>query len=1162
MDAVTQATLRTIVDYWRRSQIASALESLTDERDERDEDTELQGAGIIRHAFTVADFTQGVAPLTFVNRCFARVDAARQKRLEKALKEQRPFDEPLQEFVDVVLSPFGLELPGERDLTHVLFGYARIDRRGILSVADVTTDLPPVWIGRRCLDPTRRTGNGFPLGSAEKYYRAVARALRTRERWPEDWTALAALADELWRETSGQAKSLPEYLANFFALQDGWIRMEASMPMNLAIAKQYERIDAELEQGRIAPLFANACLKTHRRPIEELKYAAHLGQMGSGFPLTRTQRDSLAAYLATPVSEVLAVNGPPGTGKTTLLQSVVASEMVTAALAGKTQPPLYLACAATNQAVSNIISAFRSATEKVEDPLADRWIPAIGRRLGVYFRAATGKAAFDQAKGSLVCLPSEFRGDVLRNDADYELLSNSVAAIERTGAEMPIQSILRLCEHQRSRDAFLAQAETHLGKSFPSIQAVADALHEQLVTNVAAITKYCDLADDLFFARNELGARHCQTIDEAAAVASNEVDAAEAHADVTRAQLNADRERARLEEQSTREAEDREIRRIEAQIADEVRKEADAREKRSRGLAEQERTLREIEEQLEAFCAPTTLWGYVAQYFPWVQERARRGLRRLMVLVEERGFGHCEAADIRGMREFAEAVTSELPRLRKEMRQLTVPDGARLRAVNERRERIHDEVGRRRSQRLARLDADERTRAEQQQAANAAEDLAIEREETFVAASRSLEAYAPSLGLRAVPSFDKVDGLIDTTLRSKAFLIAMHWWEAKFLLALDPKNANRINWRQQGQRVEAYRLDAMVAPCFVATFDKVPYAFNIKRGDIIEPMWQFADTLIVDEAGQASPDKGAYAFTYATKGLIVGDVDQLPPVDSSDADVVGTMIARETGAAAVPAFADRGMLVGQAAQQRFKGSLMRMASSASYFDDSDDLEGMVLREHFRCDDRIIAYCNEVWYTGNRALKPCGKERESIVPPFGFIEVLGKNANRRNAKEAQTILEFICEYGPALQKHYSTPGEPPKEIWQLLAVLTPFKNQAALLRDERTFLHSEQELLNPQKITMGTVHALQGAEREIILFSTVYDKWSGSFFFDLEHTLLNVAVSRAKDSFIVFGRRELFPLGANTDYGKPSTVLKDHLFRKGYADIVRVAPTLLQGRDSA
>lgn len=61
------------------------------------------------------------------------------------------------------------------------------------------------------------------------------------------------------------------------------------------------------------------------------------------------------------------------------------------------------------------------------------------------------------------------------------------------------------------------------------------------------------------------------------------------------------------------------------------------------------------------------------------------------------------------------------------------------------------------------------------------------------------------------------------------------------------------------------------------------------------------------------------------------------------------------------------------------------------------------------------------------------------------------------------------------------------------------------------------------LKLGTIHALQEAERPIILFSIVYGKGdSRTMFFDRDNkpNMLNVAVSRAKDNFIVFANTKI------------------------------------------
>ncbi len=95
--------------------------------------------------------------------------------------------------------------------------------------------------------------------------------------------------------------------------------------------------------------------------------------MGFDFPLSISQRKGLYTFLHGN-DKVFAVNGPPGTGKTTtLLQSIVANKIVESAIAGE-NPPVILACSTNNQAVTNIIDSFSKSSTKPGN-LEGRWLP-------------------------------------------------------------------------------------------------------------------------------------------------------------------------------------------------------------------------------------------------------------------------------------------------------------------------------------------------------------------------------------------------------------------------------------------------------------------------------------------------------------------------------------------------------------------------------------------------------------------------------------------------------------------------------------------------------------------------------------------------------------------------------------------------------------------
>lgn len=59
------------------------------------------------------------------------------------------------------------------------------------------------------------------------------------------------------------------------------------------------------------------------------------------------------------------------------------------------------------------------------------------------------------------------------------------------------------------------------------------------------------------------------------------------------------------------------------------------------------------------------------------------------------------------------------------------------------------------------------------------------------------------------------------------------------------------------------------------------------------------------------------------------------------------------------------------------------------------------------------------------------------------------------------------------------------------------------------------------IEVGTVHKFQGAEKNLIIYSTTYDCMDGNWSFIVKNkNLMNVAVSRSKMSIWVFGSEKM------------------------------------------
>ncbi|AFI04657.1 AAA domain-containing protein [Helicobacter cetorum] len=89
-----------------------------------------------------------------------------------------------------------------------------------------------------------------------------------------------------------------------------------------------------------------------------------------------------------------------------------------------------------------------------------------------------------------------------------------------------------------------------------------------------------------------------------------------------------------------------------------------------------------------------------------------------------------------------------------------------------------------------------------------------------------------------------------------------------------------------------------------------------------------------------------------------------------------------------------------------------------------------------------------------------------------------------------------------------------EYYQNIGIITPFVNQEIAIK-ERFKEYSDLEI--------GTVHKFQGSEKKIILFSSVYntnDIDAKNFFFNsTDASMINVAITRAKEVFVLFGNKE-------------------------------------------
>ncbi|MDX3926524.1 MAG: AAA domain-containing protein [Shinella sp.] len=400
---------------------------------------------------------------------------------------------------------------------------------------------------------------------------------------------------------------------------------------------------------------------------------------------------------------------------------------------------------------------------------------------------------------------------------------------------------------------------------------------------------------------------------------------------------------------------------------------------------------------------------------------------------------------------------------------------------------------------------------------------------------------------------DAADARLDTLVRPELFHLAARYWEGRWLIETAEalaRNDNSFYGRNRDLCERRWRRFAKLTPCLVSTAYTAPRLFDYYNGDT-QPLFGFIDLLIVDEAGQVPPQVGSALFAFARKALVVGDTQQLEPVWGIDADTdLGNL--SQYGLDGEKSLLERGGMLAS------EGSLMAMAQTATSFA-APPHRGLFLEEHWRCRASVIAYCNELAYRG--ALKPMRPDSEYPLPPLGYAHVPGRATRSglswTNADEAAVIANWLLRRRDELIGHRRADKPGAGRLGDVVAVVTPFRAQIAVLR--RALKNAG---LDEENITVGTVHTLQGAERDVVLFSPVYGAGhSGSLFFDRGVSMLNVAVSRARESFLVFGDIRLF---RPEQPSQPSGLLASYLFlapENEITDIEPISPVVLKEEPS-
>ncbi|MEX2128122.1 MAG: AAA domain-containing protein [Xanthobacteraceae bacterium] len=281
----------------------------------------------------------------------------------------------------------------------------------------------------------------------------------------------------------------------------------------------------------------------------------------------------------------------------------------------------------------------------------------------------------------------------------------------------------------------------------------------------------------------------------------------------------------------------------------------------------------------------------------------------------------------------------------------------------------------------------------------------------------------------------------------------------------------------------------------------------------VERMFGYLDPkafgwLLIDEAGQAVPQAAVGALTRARRAVIVGDPLQLPPITSLPSELAHK-IADQYGV-------DQGRFIAPAA------SVQTLADTSSVYGTTvvsvgeNVRVGIPLVVHRRCAEPMFSLSNNLAYGGMMVQGRGDKHSKirEVLGPSAWIDVRPDRCEDKwSAAEGRAVVELFRKLNGA-------------ELEEIdIYIVSPFRIVAQKLRQ---LLISEKVLSRWTKDPwiwtrdrVGTVYTVQGRQADTIILVLGAAEpqrhgarnWAGEGV-----NQLNVAVTRAKENLYVIGNR--------------------------------------------
>ena len=240
-------------------------------------------------------------------------------------------------------------------------------------------------------------------------------------------------------------------------------------------------------------------------------------------------------------------------------------------------------------------------------------------------------------------------------------------------------------------------------------------------------------------------------------------------------------------------------------------------------------------------------------------------------------------------------------------------------------------------------------------------------------------------------------------------------------------------------------------------------------------------TVCIDEAAQALEPATWIPIRKASRVILAGDPFQLPPTVKS--------IAAQKGGLNITLIE----------------KCLHHLPQVSF-----------LNTQYRMHASIMGFSNQRFYDNQLQAADTVKEHRLVLEegkPVQFIDTAGCSfdekineefLSRYNPDECQILFEHLYQF---LDLYEGTEMDLPS-----IGIISPYKEQTIYIKNQ---LEEDPKLEN-LSVTVNTIDAFQGQERDLIYISLVRSNGKGEIGFLKDYRRMNVAMTRAKKKLIVIG----------------------------------------------